>query len=537
MRRSFANCPRCHGAMRETKAFSGAPSEYWRECTNCNTYVNTYLPQPHQGAVHNDTHRYIGNFGGYGTGKTTTSREEVLKHILITPGGNTLIGANVQSQYDQTIRRELEADLPDAFVRDYSSQKQYIDLWNGHRIMYRPFDDPDKLRSYNLSMFVIVEASECKPEVFTQLKTRLRNLSACKPYLNEDGSVKMERHETGIEVPSIEFDWRKGIIESNPDAGWVLEDVLNVSSDIVRHGRVYDEYSQDVNALDPAIASHVASTDVNAYLPKTFIAEQVKNKPVWWINRFIYSSFVYAVGLVYPHAATSFQISRPIPRHFRHIVSHDYGLSDDSVFLFGAVDERAGLLIIYKELRTNNRSVEELAGIFLEGCKDIPQGMMLCQPLIDPKSAVKRDYEKKTLATHYEEFGVFFKPGQINLDARIYRTNTYFEMKRIIIYEDMCPALCKELRTYKFPERTLSNRKASMKPEDKNNHGINALEWICMELPSNPKDIIHGIFDRHGKAVVTQEDEARDYSYVPFAIRDDEDEESYTDSNMLGFEF
>jgi len=487
------------------------------------------MPQPHQSAVHEDTHRYIGNFGGYGTGKTTTSREEVLKHILITPGGNTLIGANVQSQYDQTIRRELEADLPDAFVRDYSAQKQYIDLWNGHRIMYRPFDDPDKLRSYNLSMFVIVEASECKPEVFTQLKTRLRNLSATIPEKDTDGNVVMTRHESGIEVPSIEFDWRKGIVESNPDAGWVLEDVLNVSSEITRHGRVYDEYNLEEETKDDAIASHVASTDVNAYLPVGFIAEQTKNKPAWWVNRFIYSSFTYAVGLVYPHAVTSFQPSRPVSTNLRRIAAHDYGLADDSVFLFGAVDERRGLLIIYKELRTNDRDIEELAHIFLEGCKDIPMGMMLCQPLIDPKSAAKRDYEKKTLSTHYEEFGIYFKPGQVNLDARIYRTNSYFESKRVIIYEDMCPGLCKELRGYKFPERTLGNRKQSMKPVDKNNHGINALEWICMELPSNPKDIMYGIFDKHGRNVMS-EDEATDHGIVPFELQDDDYVEAVGDN-------
>ena len=80
-KRSFKTCPKCGAATQPTKSFTGGPSEFWLECSNCNTYINTYMPQPHQKAVHRDVHRYIGNFGGYGTGKTTTSREEVLKHI------------------------------------------------------------------------------------------------------------------------------------------------------------------------------------------------------------------------------------------------------------------------------------------------------------------------------------------------------------------------------------------------------------------------------------------------------------------------
>ena len=55
--------------------------------------------------------------------------------------------------------------------------------------MFRPLDDVDKLRSYNLTMFIIVEASEVDPEAFTQLKTRLRNLNASIPVTDEDGNI------------------------------------------------------------------------------------------------------------------------------------------------------------------------------------------------------------------------------------------------------------------------------------------------------------------------------------------------------------
>lgn len=204
-KRSFTYCPRCHATLQPCKAWNEAPSEFWLECPACNTYVNTYIPMEHQQAVHEDDHRIVGNFGGYGTGKTTTSREEVYKHIFLTPNANILIGAAITPQYEQTIKRELEADIPKAFVKDYSTQKSTMDLINGARIMYRPLDDEGKLRSLNLSMYVMVEASEVDKSIFHQLKTRHRNLSATKQ-LEINGVPQFKYTKAGQPIPVIGAD-------------------------------------------------------------------------------------------------------------------------------------------------------------------------------------------------------------------------------------------------------------------------------------------------------------------------------------------
>lgn len=61
-------CPRCRSAMEPAIALNEGPSKWWLTCTNnkCNTYYNTYAPQPHQEEFHRDPHRFTGNFGGYG---------------------------------------------------------------------------------------------------------------------------------------------------------------------------------------------------------------------------------------------------------------------------------------------------------------------------------------------------------------------------------------------------------------------------------------------------------------------------------------
>lgn len=499
----------------------GTVSEFWRECSNpkCNTYLNTYIPQAHQFAFHCDSHRFTGNFGGYGSGKTLTSREEVIKHMLITPNGNTLIGANVQSQYEQTLKRELESDLPAAFVKRVSTQKSYFDLINGHRVIYRPFDDPEKLRSYNLTQFVIVEASEVKHASFTQLKTRLRNTAGTVQKTDPNTHLPVFKiAKNGVQIPEIAHDWRRGIIESNPDAGWIRDDVLLVSDKIYKHGAIFDNYDQLESEKDKYISTHVTSTSANEYLPDDFIEMNTKNKPAWWVQRYIYGSFLYAEGAVYPNAPSCVCDPFDIPKSWKRIIAFDYGLSDDAVFIFGAVDEANSLLYIYKEVRDNNRSVEELAKTFHKETEDIPVGGMITAPIIDPKSGPKRDYEKRSLADHFLDYGIAFKPGFINVAARIFRLNTYIESGRLKIFNTNVD-LIRELREYKYKADESLSSGFTGKPEDKNNHGINALEWIVMELPADPKNLVYGIYDKMGRDL-TQEKKEADPSY--WALSDDD---------------
>lgn len=451
----------------------------------------------HQQAVHKDAHRIIGNFGGYGTGKTTTSRMECYKHMLITPNTNMLIGAAITSQYEQTIKRDIEEDIPASFVRDYSTQKSYMDFINGTRLMYRPLDDEGKLRSYNLSWADILEASEVDQAIFEQLKTRNRNLAATKPLKDKDGNIVYKYTKEGQPIPIIEHDWRTLIVESNPDVGWIKTNVLEASDEITKHGTINDDLIPSKEKIDRNISSHVASTNANDFLPDGFVEELVKNKPEWWVQRYVYSSFMFAEGLVYPRAMQCVIPAFEVPNTWRRMVAHDYGLSDPSTFIFAAVDEEHGEVHIYKEIVAEDANVEQLANIFHQNTKDIPTGMWVCPPLIDPKSGPKRDYNKKSLLDYYADYNIFFKPGTVSVDARVLRTKTYTDLKRVLIH-DCCPVLIEELKNYKYPERKIGEP-VKDKPQDKNNHCINAMEWILMELPADPRKLVHGIYNSFGQ--------------------------------------
>ena len=70
-----------------------------------------------------------------------------------------------------------------------------------------------------------------------------------------------------------------------------------------------------------------------------------------------------------------------------------------------------------------------------------------------------------------------------------------------------CKGLIRELDNYKFKADESVNSGYTGKPVDKDNHGINALEWICMELPADPKNLLYGVYGRDGVDLTPQEQE------------------------------
>ena len=525
-------CPRCYSKLRPTISISGAPSTDWLECSNpvCNTFVDMYHPMEHQRSVHEDSHRIIGNFGSYGTGKTKTSEKEMEKHIFLTPNANILLGANITSQYEQTLLRDFEKSFPQAFLKGRSVQKGYLDFINDARLMLRPFDDPDKLRSNNYSLVIMLEASEINADAFHQLKTRLRN-NAATHYDPKTG---------------ITYDWRKLICESNPDSGWIRTDVLLVSSQITQHGKyAQDSYDNAVDpmSIDQSISSHVASTDVNHYLPADYIQVNSKNKPIWWIKRFLHGSFAFAEGLVYPNAVNCI-VKTPrdpdgnplTPKHFpdwKVLVAHDYGLMDEATFVYAAVDKKRNKLIVYRVDHTNNAPLKDLVALFQKGAKDINFGQLYTTPIIDPKNN-KRDYNKKDLISHYQDYGITFKPGHVNVDARIVRLNDYIEAGCLEIW-DCCDFLITELKDYKFKPKTLDDKDAKNVPIDARNHAINALEWIGMELPANPNKLSMTGYDEYGRPIDQEEGEQQKEAWQ-LSDDDESDAEEYDQSTLFGLE-
>lgn len=288
-----------------------------------------------------------------------------------------------------------------------------------------------------------------------------------------------------------------------------------------KHGDVLDDFAIPDEDRDPFISTHITTSAVNAYLPDNFIEQNSQGKTKWWIQKYLYGSFQYAAGLVYPSALQYLCDDFEIPKHWKRIIAYDYGLSDDSVFLLGAIDEEKGLVYIYDEVVTNDKNIAELSKLYFECTKDIPSGGMVCPPIIDPKSGSQRDYDKKTLADHFLDYNIYFKPGAINKDARVYRTNTYIELGYLRIMKK-CKYLIGQLREYKFKTDGSDELTFTDKPVDKNDHAIVCLEWILMELPADPRNLLFGIYNKRGEDLTIEQDK-KEKEYAEWMFADEED--------------
>ena len=526
-------CPRCGSKMGPTVAVDGGYSEFIVGCVQCPTYINTFIPLSHQFAFSKDPARYSMTAGGVGTGKTSGDVMDHLKHALITPRGQSLLGAPTMPQLRSTLKKDLERNLPIDWVDHISRMENTITYANGHEVLYRPFDDPDKLRSLNLSFFVILEASRTKYSVFTELQRRLRNTAAVKYAFDDKGDPIFEQDKEGRNVHKIKYDWRKGNLETNPDAGWVKTDILERSGMVYLHHKDLHNEHYYFKHVNPAISTHIAPTKANHYLPANFVEEQSVGMPEWYVRRNFYGSFQYAEGMIYPTFLSNIVEPFPIPRNWKRIVAVDYGIADNTHILFGAIDNVNKICYVYKEIVVNSMDVKDISHVYKQEVIKIPFGAFLTTPVMDQRSLTKRQSHdvQKTLGDLFQDEGILFEPAQMNMDARILRTNTLLNKKQLKVFSS-CVKLIDEARNYKFPEKDVDRPHIDTnKPVDKFNHGVNALEFMCMELPHNLEQMDFRMYNNKGRAL-TDTALSEDPTPRPYNPLDDRSEkDDYLDIN------
>lgn len=504
-------CPECGSTMSPCVAVSGGLSDFWVKCNKrgCETYIDTYIPLQHQYIMHLDPARYVMGAGGYGCGKTLWDVKDVQKHILITPKGRTLLGAPTMPQLKPTLKKDFESDFPIDFVKRESKNDNLLQMINDHEVLYRSFDDPHKLRSLNLSRFVILEASGAKFSVFTQLQNRLRNKAATIIKKDTDGNdVYIHDEESGKWIPVYHADWRKGTLETNPDPGWVKSQFLESSNTIYFHGKETEE-DYHLHDISTSMSTHIIPTMANYTLPANYIEEQSQGKPYWWIQRYFHGSFSYAEGLVYPSFARSITTAFEIPKTWKRLIAMDFGINDNTHFVFGAIDPVKKICYIYDELVISDTNVKDIVREYRKKLKHIPLGALLATPVMDQRSMSKRQAHdvQKTLGDLFLDEGIFFDPAQMNVDSRVLRTNTLFELGQLKIFNTVT-GLIKEGLSYRFPEKDLDKpNKDTNKPEDKFNHGVNALEFLVMELPHNLEEFDWALYNKSGKRIQADSDE------------------------------
>ena len=470
-------CPHCkYSVLEEVMSFSGKTCEFFVYCPNCNAYICTYKPMAHQAAFHLDDHQQKLYAGGFGSAKTYTCGMEFLCTVLQIPNSAGLMGARTWGQVSETCLKFVTDNLPARLVAKSNQDKVnwYVDLINGSRISAKAFDHEGKIRSANLSIIWVEEASEVDYEIIAYILARLRNKVG---FFKGKNRLKM-------------------LLSSNPDVGWLNTNWLMVSDRIFYHGDVADRYDVPLETRDPAKSTHISATSANVYLPPDYEKNLAKNKEQWWINRYLHGSFKYTEGLVYPNFSDWFCAPFEIPPHWRRITGTDFGRRDPTAHLVAALDPVNKIIYVYAEVEESlddkplDYVVEKI-----KATHNFPQYLLAFPHQCDPRGRNKDQVSGQSWIDAYRERGIIFQTARDcegnSIAPTIQKIFNYASNGRLRIFTN-CVKLKMALSKYKYPERKVGdNNNQGENPVDAFNHLPDALRYMMSpfpQFPENPDD-------------------------------------------------
>lgn len=458
-------CPLCGGELKIHE------SVFYGRCSACLATLLDYKPAPHQVAFHKSKAKFRLNIGGYGSGKTTMDAAEIACHALSVSNGRTLITAQSLQQVREAVLPELEKFLPPWFLAKPPTKTplpKYI-LTNGHEIIVYASDDEEKIRSLNLTAFWIVEASGVAFNIFTQLQTRLRNRAA------------VVKDKEGYEVEHKFM----GIVESNPEEGWIRDEFL------LRSGRIFASKSVDTSSYDKmktkkpenAYHSFLSATVDNKYLPKSFVPDMCVGKSEKWIRKYIYCYLEVKEGTVYPEYVDCLVDPFPIPKDWLRIFGFDKGWSDATCLACGAIDPYKGICYIYDEYY----EVQQPITYHARRIKEKLDNIEMYKPIqADPSVRNKSDRDGVSYQDYfYQVSGVWLAEGNNAILDGIDKVRDFMYMGKLKFFTS-CVNMKDEAGNYVWKKD--KDGLAQDIPVDRKNHLMDALRYLCMALPIDLKD-------------------------------------------------
>lgn len=463
------HCPHCGSGQITINKRSKHQYGY---CDTCGAAYIHYIPLEHQMDVHKSKAKLKLLIGGMGSAKSRAGVIEIIDHALNVPNGRTIIMAQTLKQLSKAIMPIFDTYLPRRFVTKWTDTKAEVGivLNNGHEIIGMPSDDEEKLRSMDITAFLIEEASGVKREVYEECLRRLRNVAAI---------IDNKEHFLGI-------------IISNPAQGFI-RDLLFTASKIYGSKSIkstVELYKDRVKDANPELEAFLSSSRDNSYLPKGFVDTVIKSLTPQQVRLYVDCIIEYAEGAVYPDFLQHLVDDFEIPKTWKRYMAHDPGINDPAAVLLMAQDPDDGTLYAYKEFYKKDQVVTQVGRAIKDMISDIPPGM-LNMPLIDPSANKRSQINARTYKQQLQlEFDLIFKDANNRLEDGIAKTRDMFYNNKIKIFRSLKDTITEGCE-YRYPtlEERKSNKNLGDKPIDKNNHLMDCLRYICQEVPYSYLDM------------------------------------------------
>lgn len=462
-------CPNC-GAGQIT--IDKRSKHQYGYCDTCDAAYIHYIPLPHQMDVHKSKAPLKLLIGGMGSAKSRAGVIEIIDHALNIPNGRTIIMAQTLTQLSKAIMPIFDEYLPRKFVSKWTDTKAQIEIQlnNGHQIIGMPSDDEEKLRSMDITAFLIEEASGVKKEVYEECIRRSRNVA---------GIINGVPHYLGI-------------IISNPAQGFIRNLLFTAckifgSKSIKATVEMYKDRIKDPN---PDLEAFLSSSRDNSYLPKGFIDKVINSLTPQQVRLYVDCIIEYAEGAVYPDFLQHLVDDFEIPKHWKRYLAHDPGINDPAAVLLAAQDPDDGTLYFYREYYKKDQVISQVGKSIKEMIADIPQGM-LNMPLIDPAANKRNQINARTYKQQMQiEHNLIFKDANNRLEDGISKTRDMMYNGKIKFFRSLKETITEGCE-YRYPneQERRNNRNLGDTPIDKNNHLMDCLRYICQDVPYTYMDM------------------------------------------------
>ena len=380
--------------------------------------VKRFFLLNHQKQFVNSKARFLLNSGGVGSGKTVGLCLRTLKIALEYPGIIILIGAGTFPLLRDTTLREWVNFCPSELIAVYNKTRSYFKLINGSEILFRPLDDPDRLKSYTLGAAAVEELTDVKDDTFKMFRTRLR--------------------QPGF--PGFFYS------ATNPGSfgNWVYKAFIDPETKIT----------------DSAVVYSVSSD--NRFLPEQYIddLEQIKISNPEYYKRMVAGQWGELDGIIY--FLPPDQRVDKIPDRFERIIAGvDFGFTNPTaIYSIGILDDS---FFIIEEVYQYKMNSAEIVSMIKELNNKYNFDKVYCDSarpeiIFDSQRAglPARDSEKADFP------GILFVKSLINT-GKLFVSNN-------------CKFLLREIDSYSWDKKS-QERTGKEQPINSNNHGVDAIRY------------------------------------------------------------
>lgn len=418
-------------------------------------------------AINASKSKYIAYVGGVGSGKSLIGCITTLTWAVLYPGDYLIARQFLPELKMTTYKTFLEICPPELIVEHRVADLLVKIKSTGGKtstIMFRQLEEPDKLRSLNLSGFYIDEANQVSEEAFMLLQGRLRG--------------------SGI---------RKGILTTNPKGhDWIYRFFVK-----------QDFFNNEAAKL----AYHLikAPSTENIHLPDGYVQSMMDSWDDARIKREIEGSFDAFEGQVYNDFRRDLHVVRPfkIPSSWDRHIRIDHGFRNPAAVLFFAISPD-GDVYVTRELYVREWLIKEIVkGDRAENKKGLLEYIQghdkFKTAKIDPSTRNRRgttgtsDFDE--YLRHWPQTLPPLQMAKNDVQVGIDRVKTYLKphpktKKPSLFIFDICINLLEEITTYRYPDLKLGDigskaeKETPIKVDD---HALDALRYMIVDLPDTYK--------------------------------------------------